>query len=145
MDTDAAGNIYVSNLFANTITVYAASTRGNVSPAATLGGSATGLAAPEHLAVSPPLAILTHELPAARVARRYRTRLIATFGVGRYHWKIQRGHLPTGLRLDARAGLLAGTPREGGTFHVRIRVTDGSRNVATQSVVLIVKPIMHLH
>ena len=142
LDVDAAGNIYVSNLFANSITVYAPTARGNAAPTATLSGSATGLSAPQHLAVSPPLAILTDRLPPARVAHRYRTRLIATLGVGRYHWTIRRGHLPRGLRLNARNGVLAGTPRQQGTFRVRVKVTDSSHpaNAATQSLALTVKP-----
>jgi hypothetical protein len=140
VDVDAAGDIYVSNLFANTITEYARAARGNAAPTATLGGAQTGLAGPEHLAVSPPLSILTHVPPPARVARRYRTRLIATFGIGRYHWAIRRGHLPHGLRLDTRTGLLTGIPRQQGKFRVRVRVTDTSHRTdfATQSLMLIV-------
>jgi len=142
VDVDATGNVYVSNLFANTITVYAPTARNNTAPTATLGGSATGLAAPEHLAVSPPLSILTRVLPRARVARRYRARLIATFGIGRYRWTIRHGHLPRGLRLDARTGILAGIPSQAGTFHLHVKVTDSvhPRNGATQSLILIVKP-----
>jgi len=142
VDVDANGNIYVSNLFANTITVYAPTARLDTAPIATLSGSVTGLAAPEHLAVSPPLAIITHALTPARVNRRYRTRLIATFSVGRYRWTIRRGHLPSGVKLDARNGLLVGIPRQAGTFHLRVQVTDGSHpaNAATASLILIVKP-----
>ena len=138
LDVDANGNLYVSNFFGNSITVYSSSARDNAAPAATLRGAATGLAAPEHLAVTPPLAILTHRLPAARTNRRYRARLIATFGVGRYHWTIRSGRLPRGLRLDARTGTLAGVPLQAGTFHFRIRVTDRSHPVssATRSLTL---------
>lgn len=141
LDVDAAGNIYASNLFANTITVYAATARGNAAPSATLAGSPTGLAAPQHLAVSPPLAVLTHVLPPARVGRHYRTRLIATFGVGRYHWAIRHGRLPRGLRLNGRTGLLTGTPRQGGTFDLRVGVTDTAhpRNAAARALILIVR------
>jgi hypothetical protein len=80
-------------------------------------------------------------LPAARVGRRYRTHLIATFGVGRYHWAIRHGHLPRGLRLNARTGLLTGAPRHGGTFHLRVGVTDTAhpRNAAARALILVVK------
>src|SRR5262249_46003500 len=134
-------NLYVSNFFANTITVYGASARDDASPLVTLGGAQTGLAAPEHLAVSPPLAILTHTLAPGRAGRHYRARLIATFGVGRYHWTIQRGHLPRGIRLNPGTGLLAGTPERAGAFHLRVKVTDRShpRNVATRALSLIVR------
>lgn len=141
LDIDANGNLYVSNLFGNSITVYGAAARENAAPVATLSGSATGLAAPEHLAVSPPLAILTHTVPAARANRHYRTRLIATFGVGHYHWTIASGRLPRGLRLNTRAGLLAGIPHHTGTFDFRVKVTDRSHpaNPATRSLTLIVR------
>lgn len=141
LDVDASGNLYVSNLFANTITVYSAGARSNTAPRATLAGSATGLAAPEHVALSPPLTILTATLPAARAHRRYRARLIASFGIGRYHWTVQRGRLPRGLRLNRRTGMLAGTPRHAGTIHLRVKVTDQARpgGAATRSLTLIVR------
>jgi ABC-type branched-subunit amino acid transport system substrate-binding protein/sugar lactone lactonase YvrE len=141
LDVDANGNLYVSNFFGNAITVYGAAERGNASPLATLSGSATGLSAPEHLAVSPPLAILTHRLPPARANQRYRARLIPSFGVGRYHWTIQRGRLPRGLLLGARSGLLTGVPHQAGTFHVRVRVTDHSHpaSAAIRSLTLTVR------
>ncbi len=131
LDLDVNGNLYVSNFFANTITVYRATARGNTAPLATLSGSTTGLAAPEHLAVSPPLAVLTQKVPPARANRRYHARLIGTFGVGRYHWSIQRGRLPGGLRLNPRTGMLTGIPRRAGSFHFRIAVTDSSHPATT--------------
>ena len=123
LDVDSAGNLYVSNVFANTITVYSATARANTPPTATVSGS--GLAAPDHLAVTPPLAINTRSLPRARAHRRYHTRLIATFGVRPYRWNIQRGRLPRGVRLDSATGVIAGRPRRPGRFRVRVRVTDG--------------------
>jgi branched-chain amino acid transport system substrate-binding protein len=142
LDVDANGNLYVSNFFGNSITVYGAATRDNQAPIETLSGSNTGLAAPEHLAVSPPLAILTRSLPAARVNRGYRTRLIATFGIGRYRWTIRSGRVPAGLRLNARTGLLAGVPRHAGTFRVRIKVSDRAHpaDIATRSLTLTIHP-----
>jgi branched-chain amino acid transport system substrate-binding protein len=142
LDVDAAGNLYVSNFFGNTITVYSAATRNNTAPTVTLSGGTTGLAAPEHLAVTPPLAILTHVLPAARADQRYSTGLVATFGVGAYHWTIQSGHLPRGLQLNGQTGVLAGTPHRAGAFRVRVKVTDRSHptTVAIRSLALVVRP-----
>jgi branched-chain amino acid transport system substrate-binding protein len=140
LDVDANGNLYASNFFGNSITVYSATTRGNQAPVETLSGSSTGLAAPDHLAVSPPLEILTHSLPAARAGLRYRARVIAAFGVGRFHWTLRSGRLPRGLRLNPRTGLLAGIPRHAGTFRFRIEVSDRSHPVdsATRSLTLTV-------
>lgn len=141
LDVDANGNLYASNFFGNSITVYSAATRDNQAPIETLSGSNTGLAAPEHLAVSPPLAILTHSLPAARVDMRYRVRLLATFGVGGYHWTIRPDRLPRGLRLNARTGLLTGIPRHAGTLHFRVKVSDRSHpgQSATRSLTLTIR------
>jgi Putative Ig domain len=103
------------------------------------------LAAPERLAVTPPLVILTHEVPPARAHRRYRARLIGTFGVGRYHWTIQHGRLASGLRLNARTGALTGIPRNAGTFHFRVKVTDNAHpaNTAIRSLTLTVRRAAH--
>ena len=48
---DASGRIYVTNSATNTVTVYAASTNGNVPPIAVIGGSKTRLANPAGLAL----------------------------------------------------------------------------------------------
>jgi branched-chain amino acid transport system substrate-binding protein len=127
LDVDGNGNLYVSNFFGNSITVYSSTARGNVAPTAALSGTATGLAAPEHLAVSPPLTILTHRLPAGRANHRYRTRLIAAFGIAPSHWRIRSGQLPRGLRLNPRTGTLAGIPHQAGRFQFRVKVSDRSR------------------
>jgi Putative Ig domain len=91
--------------------------------------------------VTPPLAILTHEVPPARANRRYRARPIGTFGVGRYQWTIQHGRLPSGLGLNARTGALTGIPRNAGTFRFRVKVTDNARtaNTAIRSLTLTVR------
>jgi branched-chain amino acid transport system substrate-binding protein len=138
LDVDTAGNLYVSNVFANTLTVYSATARANTAPTATLSGS--GLAAPEHLAVTPPLAVNTRSLPRARAHRRYRTRLVATFGIRPYHWNIQRGRLPRGVRLDSATGVLAGRPRRPGRFRVHVQVADGLHpaDIAGRTLTLIV-------
>ena len=141
LDVDAAGNLYVSNAFGNTMTVYSATARNNAAPSTTLSGSATGLAAPEHLAVTPPLAILTHSLPQARAHRRYRAHLVATFGVGRYRWKLQHSRLPRGVHLDPSSGTLAGRPLRAGRFRIDLQVRDAFHpaDVATRTLMLIVR------
>jgi branched-chain amino acid transport system substrate-binding protein len=141
LDVDSAGNLYVSNVFGNTITVYAATARGDAAPTVTLNGGPAGLASPEHLAVSPPFAVQTRRLPAARVGRHYRARLIAAFGIGSYRWTVRRGRLPRGLRLDRRTGLLSGTPKRAGSFRIRVAVTDGSHPAdrAVRSLALVVR------
>jgi branched-chain amino acid transport system substrate-binding protein len=137
-DVDAHGNIYVSNQFANAINVYAAGANGNVAPTAFLTGAATGLSAPGHLAVTPPLTILTRRLQAARVGRSYRARAWAALGVAPYRWSVKRGRLPRGLRLHAANGEITGTPRRAGAVRILLEVTDHTRPAtsATRSVTL---------
>src|SRR5204863_2772379 len=48
---DGAGNIYVTNFFANSITVYAAGASGNATPTATIAGGNTGLNGPKGIAL----------------------------------------------------------------------------------------------
>ena len=48
---DASGNIYAANACTGTITIYAKGSNGNAAPTATIGGSSTGLSAPEGIAL----------------------------------------------------------------------------------------------
>jgi sugar lactone lactonase YvrE len=48
---DASGNIYAANACTGTITIYARGSNGNAAPTATIGGSSTGLSAPEGIAL----------------------------------------------------------------------------------------------
>ena len=48
---DGAGNIYVTNFFANSITVYAAGASGNATPTTTIAGGNTGLNGPNGIAL----------------------------------------------------------------------------------------------
>ena len=141
MTLDAAGNVLAADEYSSAITAYAPTDNGDDAPAYSISGSNTGLDFPDGVDVDAAGNIYVSNLPAARVAHRYRARLIATFGIGRYHWAIRRGHLPRGLRLDTRTGRLTGTPAQRGTFHIRVKVTDRSHsgNGATESLTLIVK------
>ena len=40
-------------------------------------------------------------------------------------WKIVRGRLPRGLRLDTTGGVLHGTPRARGNYQATLEVEDG--------------------
>jgi hypothetical protein len=82
------------------------------------------------LTVAPALLVTKKALPAAKVGSAYRATLRATGGVTPRTWRILGGRpglLPTGLRLNARTGQITGTPRQAGTFHLRIQVTDKLR------------------
>jgi hypothetical protein len=125
LDLDAAGRLYVANQFAG-VNIYPAGTTSDTAPLATIGGAATGLSAPEALAVTPPLYIRTRSLPRAIASRRYRARLFAGLGRAPLHWAIVAGHLPRGLGLTP-AGRITGTPRAAGNARVTLGVTDSTR------------------
>jgi hypothetical protein len=127
LDIDTAGNIYVANQFGNSITEYAANAIGNAAPIATIAGSNTGLSSPGHLAVAPPLSVLTEKLPSGVFGRRYRATLRAGLGTPPYRWRISHGRLPRGLALDALTGRITGTPRAAGRFAITAAVSDRSR------------------
>lgn len=116
LDVDTAGNIYVANQFGGSVTEYAANAIGNATPLATIAGSNTGLSSPGHLAVAPPLSVLTRTLPTGVRGHGYHATLQAGLGTPPYHWRINHGRLPRGLHLDAVTGRITGTPQAWGTF-----------------------------
>jgi hypothetical protein len=66
-------------------------------------------------------------LPSAKVGAAYRATLRATGGVTPRKWRILGGLpglLPKGLKLNTRTGQITGTPKQPGTFRLRIQVTD---------------------
>jgi Putative Ig domain len=73
------------------------------------------------------LLVTRKPLPAAKVGSSFHAFLRATGGVVPRRWVILGGRpglLPKGLRLNARTGELTGTPKQSGTFRLRIQVTD---------------------
>jgi large repetitive protein len=76
------------------------------------------------LAVAGKLRIATRAVPRAKVGASYRVHLAFRGGVGPLTWKLAGGHLPRGIRLDAKTGTLAGKARVAGSFRVSIAVVD---------------------
>lgn len=79
------------------------------------------------LTVVPELLVAKRPLPAGKVGSAYSATLRATGGATPRTWKIlggRPGSLPRGLKLNARTGRITGTPRQAGTFHLRVQVTD---------------------
>lgn len=72
------------------------------------------------------------ELPAGYPHRQYDLRLHAHGGVSALHWKVEKGALPPGLKLEDE-GLLHGEPERPGEFQFTVSVTDaGNRESAVQ-------------
>jgi hypothetical protein len=89
--------------------------------------------------VAPRLALLKTPLPAAKVRRTYRAVARVLGGVAPRNWKIMRGSLPAGLRLDSATGVLNGTPKRVGTSTVWLQVTDKLGATSARSYVLSVR------
>lgn len=86
------------------------------------------------LEVAPRLEILKLQpLHPARVGRVYRWKLVTAGGIEPTAWRVARGQLPRGLRLDRGLGLLIGVPRKAGRYRFRIQVMDdlGVRSTKT--------------
>jgi len=90
--------------------------------------------------VAAKLGIARKPLPAARVGRSYRAAVAALGGVAPRAWKILRGSLPAGIRLDKATGVLRGTPRRAATFRVWLQVTDDLGATSTGTYILKVLP-----
>jgi hypothetical protein len=101
-------------------------TAAGVSPVKVIVTDALGLTQPVDLriVVAQELSLTKRSLPAAKVGRKYNARLLATGGVAPKTWRVFAGLLPRGLRLNAKTGVISGTPKRVGTAHVTINVTD---------------------
>ena len=88
---------------------------------------------PASLLVAARLAITTSRLPAATRGSGYRARVAARGGVAPRTWRVVRGSLPRGIRLDTRTGVLSGTARQDGVFRVTLQARDrlGARSTKT--------------
>jgi hypothetical protein len=92
------------------------------------------------------VAITTRRLAALRRGRHYALRLrtsggapITRGGAAVMRWKIVRGRLPVGLRLNTLNGTLIGRPRHAGSFGITVRVTDRLGSVAKRALVVRVR------
>ena len=76
------------------------------------------------ITVAPALRLASRRVAYARVGRSYRAALVAQGGVKPFVWKVVRGRLSPGLRLDSARGILGGTPRKAGTYELALEVRD---------------------
>jgi hypothetical protein len=79
---------------------------------------------PANLRIAARLAITTARVPVARVGTAYRARLASSGGRAPKQWRIARGALPRGIRLDVDTGVLSGTARGAGVFRFTVEARD---------------------
>ena len=85
------------------------------------------------------LAIATVRLPAGRIGRRYRARLLTNGGSAPIRWVRTEGTLPSGLTL-MRSGVVFGKPRVAGRQSLLLRVTDANGRTAARRFAITVSP-----
>jgi len=91
------------------------------------------------LTVAPKLQIRTFRVGTARVGKRFRLELLSTGGVDAAQWTVSAGALPSGLKLDAATGVVAGKARRAGRFRFTIVATDSLGAKAAMTYTLRVK------
>jgi hypothetical protein len=74
----------------------------------------------------PQLVIETTSLPGTYPRAVYSLRMSQHGGVNPYHWKVEKGDLPPGLRLEDD-GTLHGSPEKTGEYRFTISVTDSGK------------------
>jgi sugar lactone lactonase YvrE len=92
-----------------------------------------------------PLSITTTALPPAYTGQPYTATLAGTGGVPPFTWSVASGHLPAGVTLNAKTGVLSGTPTAAGTAGFTVQVTDSSsptKRIATKALSLQTKGIV---
>jgi hypothetical protein len=128
VDVDTSNRIYVADAQAG----LAIFRPGATSPNTVLTGSATGIRAPQTVAVAPPLTVTTVSLKRAALGRKYTGRLSAILGQAPLRWRLSHGRLPRGLKLT-RSGRVTGKPTKVGRYSFTVTVRDSERRVQTAS------------
>lgn len=99
-------------------------------------GNGTAQSLDLKLSVARKLAIATKRLRGATVGHPYSARILTVGGVGPFSWGIVSGALPVGLKLNARTGTIAGTPRSAGTSVLTLKVRDALGAVSKKKLIL---------
>jgi len=92
------------------------------------------------ITVHPILALAPVRLAPARVGRAYRATVRANGGVQPVTFAVRSGHLPIGVRLNPKTGVVSGNPRKPGVYRVTIVALDGLRRTAKHTYALAVRP-----
>lgn len=97
------------------------------------------------LIANAPVSIAAQAVAPGRVSVAYTATLAASGGEGTFVWSIAAGALPSGLTLDAAAGVIAGTPLAEGTYTTTVSAADASEpaNAASTTITIAVgaKPL----
>jgi hypothetical protein len=92
------------------------------------------------ITVAPKLTISTLLVRPGRVGKLYRSKLSTLGGVKPTTWRVLRGPLPRGVRLDRTTGQLSGIPKKAGVFRVTFEATDELEVVAAKTFRIVIAP-----
>jgi hypothetical protein len=84
---------------------------------------------------NPPVITTVPPLPNGTVGVGYSTTLSATGGTPPYLWSVAPNTLPAGLTLDAKLGIIAGTPKLAGTYTFSPQLSDSETPPASAASV----------
>lgn len=93
-----------------------------------------------NFAVAQRLTVSTLALRPGKVDRAYRAQLKASGGVNPKTWRVVRGPLPRGIRLDRKLGILSGVPTKPGSYRVTFEARDGLKVVTKKTFRIVVAP-----
>lgn len=79
-------------------------------------------------------------LPSGTERRNHSQYLTAAGGKPPYLWSVASGALPTGLELNDRAGVIAGTPAASGTYPFTLQVADSASETTVSDHVVTIQP-----
>jgi large repetitive protein len=88
------------------------------------------------ISINEALAIKTTSIESGQIGKAYSQTLEATGGSGTYSWRLSLNSLPDGLELDAKTGVISGTPKTAGKYSFTIEVDDTLEAESTQTFVI---------
>ncbi|MGE5205780.1 MAG: Ig domain-containing protein [Chlamydiota bacterium] len=101
-----------------------------------LAGSAWTQARRQNWPSPASVVIVTDVLPEPIAHTPYHFQLVARGGTPPYTWQLEKGKLPPGLHLDAKAGTITGMPQAAEELVLTVQVSDSAEpaHVATREV-----------
>jgi len=76
----------------------------------------------------------------ARQGKLYRLKLRTTGGMAPLKWKVLKGPLPKGVKLDKTTGIISGKPTKAGSYKITVEATDSLKVKSTQTFTIVVQP-----
>ncbi len=85
-----------------------------------------------------PVSIIAEPLVAGKQGTTYADTVYAAGGRPTYKFTVVQGHLPKGLKLDKKTGVVSGSPKNAGTSAFTLQVIDatGSKSTQTESITI---------